>query len=119
MKTIIINPNEAPIVKDIDNTLSSLQELVGGYIEAIYPFDDPVAIVCNEEGKINGLPLNRALYNDGEIYDVIAGTFLIVGLGEEDFEDVPEELIEKYVQLYEKPERFFLLDGELSVFYDM
>ena len=54
---------------------------VGGCIEAIYPYEDPVALVCNEEGKLEGLPLNRALRDeDGDIYDVVAGTFMVVGL---------------------------------------
>lgn len=55
--------------------------MVGGCIEAVYPFDDPVAIVCNEEAKLEGLPLNRALRDeDGDIYDIVAGTFMVVGL---------------------------------------
>ena len=61
--------------------LESLQHEVGGCIEAIYPYEDPVALICNEEGKLEGLPLNRALRDeDGDIYDVVAGTFLVVGL---------------------------------------
>ena len=39
-------------VKEIDSDLKSLQHEVGGYIEAIYPYEDPVALVCNEEGKL-------------------------------------------------------------------
>ena len=44
------------LVKEIDGNLESMQEIVGGYIEAIYPFDDPIALVCNDEGKINRPP---------------------------------------------------------------
>ena len=47
-------------MKEIDSDLESLQHEVGGYIEAMYPDEDPVALVCNEEGKLEGLPLNRA-----------------------------------------------------------
>ena len=55
-------------------------------IEAIYPYEDPVALVCNEEGKLEGLPLNRALRDeDGDIYDVVAGTFMVVGLTDDSF----------------------------------
>ena len=57
-----------------------MQHEVGGHIEAIYPYEDPVALVCNEEGKLEGLPLIRALRDeDGDIYDVVAGTFMVVG----------------------------------------
>ena len=56
-------------MKEIASGLESLQHEVGGYIEAIYPYKDPAALVCNEEGKLEGLPLNRALRDeDGDIY---------------------------------------------------
>ena len=49
-------------------------------IQAIYPFPEPVALICHEEGKLLGLPLNRALRDkDGEIYDIIAGPFFLCG----------------------------------------
>ncbi len=66
---LIVEPGKEPYVKEIDSGLESLQHEVGGYIEAIYPYEDPVALVCNEEGKLEGLPLNRALRDeDGDIY---------------------------------------------------
>ena len=78
---LVVEPDKKPYVKEIPSSLESLQHEVGGDIEAVYPFEEPVAIVCNEEGKMNGLPLNRALRDDsGEIYDIVAGTFLITGL---------------------------------------
>lgn len=72
--------------------MSFLQQIVGGYIEAVYPFVDPVAIICNEEDKINGLELNRALRDEnGKVYDILAGTFLLVGLDEEDIASLTPE----------------------------
>ena len=61
MKVLVVRPMEMPEVQEIDHTLSAMQELVGGTIQAVYPFDDPVALVCNDEGKLLGLPWNRAL----------------------------------------------------------
>ena len=61
MKVLVVEPGKAPYESDISPGLESLQKAVGGYIEITYPFDDPVAVVCNEEGKLLGLPLNRAL----------------------------------------------------------
>ena len=59
---------------------------MGGYIEAVYPFEDPVAVIVNEEGKLEGLQLNRGIYDpDGRLYDIVSGTMLVVGLGEENF----------------------------------
>ena len=69
---LIVEPGKEPYVKEIDSDLKSLQHEVGGYIEAIYPYEDPVALVCNEEGKLEGLPLNRALRDeDGDIYSFL------------------------------------------------
>lgn len=87
LSVLKIAPGQYPQQVEIDNDLKALQQAVGGSIGASYPFaDDPIAIVYNDDGKLMGLPLNRALWDeDGLMYDVIAGTFLVVGLGEEDF----------------------------------
>lgn len=78
----------SPYAAEIESGLKSLQAAVGGDIQASYPGDDPVALICNEEGKLMGLPLNRALFDDDHIYDIVSGNFLIVGLGEENFTDL-------------------------------
>ena len=92
MDVLIVEPEKSPRMANISGDLESLQKAVGGYIEAVYPYDDPVAIVCNEEVKLIGLPLNRKL----EDHDIIAGTFIVCGLGEEDFDSLTPELAEKY-----------------------
>ncbi len=102
MNALIIEPEKTPHIADIENDLKTLQAIVGGYIEIVYPFDDTVALVCHEEGKLIGLPLNRSL----EDYDIIAGTFIIVGLNEDDFCSLTPEQTEKYRQKYETPEAF-------------
>ncbi len=107
MKAILVQPETKPVVIEIEGTLEALQSAVGGFIEAVYPFDDPVAIVCNEEGKLLGLPLNRALRDENDkVLDILAGDFLIVGLGEERFCSLPEELVEKYLNVYKNIEFF-------------
>lgn len=81
----------------------SLQKMVGGLIQAVYPFEDAVALICNDEGKLLGLPINRPLYDeDGEMYDILVGTFLVVGLTEDDFGSLPEEMIEKYTEAFSR-----------------
>lgn len=86
MTVLVVEPMKEPYIKDIGTDLKSMQSAVDGDIQAIYPYDDLVAIVCNEEGKINGLPLNRAVYDeDKTMIDIIAGTFLITGLTEDNF----------------------------------
>src|SRR5699024_2083604 len=97
MKVLMVEPGEIPYEADIEPGLRSLQAAVGGNIQAVYPYEDPVALICNEDGKFMGLPLNRALRDDtGEIYDIIAGNFIITGLGEESFSDLSPDLMEKY-----------------------
>ena len=72
--------------------------------------------VYNDDGKLMGLPLNRALRNEnGEMYDAVAGTFLVVGLGEEDFASLTPELAQKYEQLFHQPEAFLKLANRLLV----
>ncbi|MEE1136932.1 MAG: DUF3849 domain-containing protein [Acutalibacteraceae bacterium] len=115
MTVLVVAPGEKPSVETIPIGLKSLQQQVGGYIEAIYPFEEPVGIVCNEEGKINGFQLNRALRDDENIiYDIVSGTFLVVGLGEEDFCSLTPEQIDKYSEYFSEPEMFFMLDGEIQ-----
>ena len=115
LTVLVVSPGEEPSVETIPKGLESLQQQVGGYIEAIYPFEDPVAIVCNEEGKIKGLQLNRSLRDDeNNLYDIISGTFFVVGLGDEDFCSLTPEQIEKYSERFKEPEMFFMLDGEIQ-----
>lgn len=103
MKVIVIRPYAQPKVEEIENTLEAKQAIVEGNIEAIYPWEDEIALICNEEGKLLDLPLNRFLFNeDGLPVDYIAGTFLICGApaDSENFESVPDALIDKYMRLF-------------------
>lgn len=101
MKILVVEPMKTPTVQEIDGSLRSMQELVGGTIQAVYPFDDPVALVCNDEGKLLGLPWNRALTDDhGMPYDIVCGTFFVVGIGNEAFTSLTERQIEKYRKKY-------------------
>jgi len=116
MNVLVVEPMKKPYMKDIDSGLHALQQEVGGYIEAIYPYEDSVGLVCNEEGKLDGLPLNRAIYGEnGEMTDIIAGTFLIVGLSEDNFTSLPDELADKYTKLFESPEVFYSANGQIHV----
>ena len=80
-----------------------MQRLVGGYIQAVYPFDDPVALICNEEGKLLGLPMNRTLRDErGVPYDIVCGTFFLAGIAEDDFASLTDRQIEKYTDYYRR-----------------
>ena len=115
LKVLIVEPLKAPYVVEIDGSLESMQGIVGGLIQVIYPFDDPVALVCNDEGKLMGLPLNRPLVDSsGSIYDIIAGTFAVIGLDDEDgFRSLTDDELEKFSKLYAVPEMFIGVDGHI------
>ncbi|MBR5948582.1 MAG: DUF3846 domain-containing protein [Clostridia bacterium] len=116
MNVLVVEPYKKPYEKDIEPGLESLQEAVGGNIEAIYPFDEPVAVICNDEGKLLGLPLNRAIRDEsGAVRDIIAGTFIVTGLGEEDFCELSPELTELFKERYATPEQFITLGGSIIV----
>ena len=116
MRVLVVEPGKHPIVKEIETGLEPLQEAVGGLIEAVYPFEEPVAIVCNEEGKLLELPLNRALLDEnGHVYDIIAGTFLVVGLTEDNFGSLDDALLEQFQTRFRQPETFVYVNGHLKV----
>ena len=115
MRVVICEPGMLARAAEIGTSLEDLQRAVGGLIQAVYPYDDPVAIVCNDEGKINGFPLNRALRDgEGKVYDIIAGPFFVCGLGEEDFDSLSDELLEKYKDKFRCPEQFFRRGGDIE-----
>lgn len=110
MNILIVEPGKQPYAKNIEHTLENLQRTVGGYIQAIYPFDDPVALVCEEEALFHPeQKWNRPV----EHYGVIKGTFFICGLGEDDFTDLSPELTEKYEQHFRQAYDFVQIGRQL------
>ncbi len=98
LKGLLVKPNELPEEITFDNTLKKKQELVNGYIEYAYSEDYPdVVFICNEEGKIRGLPYNRDIG-----HDIIAGNFLIISSDLEDGEDrsLSENQLIKYKKVF-------------------
>lgn len=109
MRVVYVEPGKSAEIKEIKGSLKGMQELVGGYIQALYPFEDSVALICNEEGKLLNLPFNRLLISDqGEPYDIVCGNFFICMArpGKDNFESLPDDLLKKYLKLYEPIELF-------------
>ena len=103
MKVVICEPGQYARIAEIEPTLTAEQKVVGGLIDCVYPWpNDMAALVCNDEGKLNVMPLNRAL----EDYDVIAGTFFICGISGENFCSLTEEQTARYLQKFHDPEVF-------------
>lgn len=114
IRVLIVPPNALPYPAEIEHSLAGLQKIVGGDIEVLYPFTDSVGVVCNESGKLLELPLNRALWDEsGHLYDIIAGTFFLVGLDIDNFSSIPDKLLEKYAALFRNPENFIQINGKI------
>lgn len=113
---LVVEPGKRPYEKEIDSGLKSLQREVGGDIQAVYPFEEPVALLCNDDAKLLGMPLNRALRDeDGDIYDIVAGTFLIAGLGKENFGSLEAEHMQHFKEHFGAPERFLKRGEQIEV----
>ena len=100
IKCLLVKPYELPKEIIIDNTLEAKQKIVGGDIECAYlQNDNDVVLICNREGKIKGMDLNRDIR-----HDIIAGPFLIVGDDYEngDFKSLTNKQIEKYKVLFDE-----------------
>ena len=110
MKILKLEPGKTPEEADIPDTLCAMQEIVGGSIQAVYPFKEPVALICHEEGKLLHLPLNRALRSPdtGEIYDIIAGDFFLCAAppDSEHFESLSDSQLARYTRIFCTPELF-------------
>ena len=115
IKVLLLEPNKLARIADIDSSLEGMQRIVGGMIEAYYPFEEQVCFVCNDEGKINGMPLNRAVYGDGkEMLDIIAGTAFICDCSGENFGSLSEEQLKRYQKQFRYPEQFFRINDEIK-----
>ena len=120
MKVLVVEANRVPYAAKIKNSLEEMQKVVGGLIQAVYPFDSPVALICNDEGKLLGLPLNRALRtpDTGVVYDIVAGTFFLCGAPpeSEDFTNLTDEQITQFTELFHTPESFLRMGQDILVF---
>ncbi len=100
MKIVLVEPGKEARAAEISGSLESMQQLVGGLIQALYPWKDPVALVCNDEGKILGLPFNRMM----EDYDLIAGSFFICGIQGENFASLTDQQVKTYLEKFRRPQ---------------
>ncbi len=119
LEVLIIEPYKPPREATISNRLKSLQEVVGGYIEVVRPFDENVILLCNEEGKFMGLPPNRGI--KGKNYntdDLIVGTFILCGARDEEFVSLTAEQKERFIEMFKDPEYFVQIGDEVCLVDD-
>ena len=116
MRVLVVEPERRPEVREIDGSLRSMQEVVGGLIQALAPFDEPLALVCNDEAKLINLPANRGLRDeDGQLYGIICGTFFLCGApaDSDHFVSLTPEQIERYRERFHTPEMFWGVNGHI------
>ena len=121
MLVLMIEPGEAPRRLELSHSLEEMQKAVGGFIQILYPFGEPVALVCNEEGKLLGLPANRALRDEsGAVYDIVCGTFFLCGAppDSDTLGSLTEEQVSRYEQRFARPELFLNLGGHIICLAD-
>lgn len=115
MRILVVEPEHRPEVREIDGSLEAMQNIVGGLIQPIY-LDDSVALICNDEGKLMNLTANRGLRDgDGQIYDIVFGTFFLCGAPSDcdHFTSLTPEQIERYRKRFYTPEMFWGMDGRI------
>ena len=118
MQVVVVEPKKKPVVQDIDSGLESMQRIVGGFSQALYPFEEPVALICNEEGKLLNLSLNRALRDDkGNVYDIISGTFFLCAAPPDSdrFVGLTDQQAKTYMERFAMPEMFLNVGSDLFV----
>lgn len=98
MKIVVKNVYENPKVMEIKGTLENLKEIVGGYIKC-FPVFENVLCVCNEEGKLLGLPQNFMFKGFGND-EVIAGNVFFCAGVEEEFASLTDEQIDTIMRIF-------------------
>ena len=89
LHVIAKQPGHAPEMIVVKNDLDEYERLVGGYIECV-PWDSEHLLVVNEEGLIQGLPLNFRYLGTP-----IVGSVFWVGVFDDVFTDVDPDLLEE------------------------
>ena len=119
-KIIIARPGEESFVTEITPDYNILTRLVGGSLQETHPIGEDVAILVNENGKLEGRLPNRfqsgkhaqKLIEKGHDSDIYAGTMVIIGSCSEGFVSLTEDQIELYMDIYKEPN--FLYDWALE-----
>lgn len=117
IRVVLVEPGKKARLADIDPSLEGMYRMIDtDMIQAVYPFEDEVCIVCDEEGKLKASPPNRALRYEGsnEIYDIVVGTFFVCSCEGHSFGSLNAEQQQRYLEQYKWPEAFISMNGRID-----
>ena len=114
IRVLYVQPGKYPEERWVRDELTDLQKLVDGLIECVYPWwDDMACLVCNDEGLIRSMPLNRRVPD----YGIIAGPFFVCGLQENNFGSLTDEQMKRYEKLFHDPQLFLNTPAGIMVMH--
>lgn len=116
MQIVMVEPGKAAYAMELGHSLKAMQQAVGGAIQILYPLEEPVALVCHEEGKLLGLPPNRGLWDEeGRLYDIVCGPFFLCGAPPQSdrLEGLTEGQARALLERFGRPELFVRVGEEI------
>ena len=117
IRVVLVEPGKQGRIADIEGSLEGYYRAIGAdTIQAVYPYEEEVCIICDDEGKLTGRPLNRALRDEDtkEIYDIIAGTFFVCSCKEPRYTSLSTDQQRRYLEQFKWPETFFNINGKIA-----
>lgn len=117
IRVVLVEPGKQARIADIEGSLEGYYRAIGAdTIQAVYPYEEEVCIICDDEGKLTGRPLNRALRDEDnkEIYDIIAGTFFVCSCKEPRYTSLSTDQQRRYLKQFKWPETFFNINGKIT-----
>lgn len=121
MRVLMVEPGKRAYEKIIGTTLDDMYAALDcDCIQGVYPYDDAIAIVCDDEGKLKRSKPNRAIYNsDGKVEDIICGKFFVCDCSTQNFRSLSDDMMQKYKKQFLLPERFVYYNSEYyAIKYD-
>lgn len=113
IRVVYVEPGKCARVIELGTELEDMQNAVGGDIEGIFPFREQVCLVYQSLGKCLSKP-NRTLKDSiGHPYLVINGAFFVCDSSGTHFDSLSDEQVERYLKMFEYPERIGLSNGKL------
>lgn len=117
IRVVLVEPGKQARIADIEGSLEGYYRAIGAdTIQAVYPYEEEVCIICDDEGKLTGRPLNRALRDEDtkEIYDIIVGTFFVCSCKEPHYTSLSTDQQRRYLEQFKWPETFFNINGKIA-----